>query len=386
MDGGKLYKLALSQAPKLYKLALSQSDRICAITIDLDRVTLLVIGVYLPTSDCTLDIYNDHLIEVEALINNHPDCCVIIGSDFNAHVAVASNLRGNSSQNSHGNLLSNMVCRNDMFSSSLSSNSSGPCYTYFSGDTRTTTDYFIVDACLAQFIQKSSVLDHHPLNFSDHLPLMMSLSICPSTNSRVSPTYRRLNWKRASTDGSVDKYTSTVNNLITPFVNKVYSSAYNLDTDVVSITHILQEAAVASIPLLMYKKKKKCFIHDRDLKAASNKAKEAWKSWCNAGRPSTGALFDVKKKWKKETQRIGNLCKARLDRQQWQRREDAFKQHNSNRFHFKLKKTSMGNKLSLPQIMIPFSSVGLIILRRSWSPKQGQTPTFRKLLMKWKIC
>ena len=91
-----------------------QSDRICAITINLDRVTLLVIGVYLPTSDCTLAVYNDHLSEVEALINNHPDCCVIIGGDFNAYVAVADNLRGSSSQNSHGNLLSNMVCRNDL--------------------------------------------------------------------------------------------------------------------------------------------------------------------------------------------------------------------------------------------------------------------------------
>ena len=96
-----------------------------------------------------------------------------------------------------------------------------------------------------------------------------------------------------------------------------------------SITHILQEAAVASIPLLRHKKKKKCcFIHDCDLKAVSNKAKEAWKSWRDAGRPSTGALFDENKKWKKETQRIANLCKARLDRQQWQRREEAFKQHN----------------------------------------------------------
>ena len=142
------------------------------------------------------------------------------------------------------------------------------------------------------------MLDRHPLNFSDHLPLMMSLSICPSTNPRVSRTYRRLNWKRASTDGSLDMYTSTVNNLITPFVNRVYSSADNLNTDVVSITHIIQEAAVASIPLLRHKKKKNCFIHDRDLKAASNKAKEAWKSWCNAGRPSAGALFDEKKKWK----------------------------------------------------------------------------------------
>ena len=198
----------------------------------------------------------DHLIEVESLINNHPDCCVIIEGDFNAHVAVAGNLRGNSSQNSHGNLLSHMVCRNDLFLSSLSNNTSGPCYTYFSGDTRTTTDYFIVDACLAQFIQKSAVLDHHPLNFSDHLPLMMSLSICPSTNPRVSPTYRRLNWKHASTDGSVDMYTSTFNNLITPFVNKVYSSTDNLDTDVVSITHILQEAAVATIPLLGIRKRK----------------------------------------------------------------------------------------------------------------------------------
>ena len=73
-------------------------------------------------------------------------------------------------------------------------------------------------------------------------------------------------------------YTSTVNNhLITPFVNEVYSSANNLDTDVVSITHILQEAAVASIPLLKHKKKKNCFIPDRDLKAASNKVKEVWK-------------------------------------------------------------------------------------------------------------
>ena len=62
-----------------------ENDRICAVTVEITNSPLLVICVYLPTSDCINEEYQAYLISLESIINSHPDHHVIIIGDFNAH-------------------------------------------------------------------------------------------------------------------------------------------------------------------------------------------------------------------------------------------------------------------------------------------------------------
>ena len=66
------------------------------------------------------------------------------------------------------------------------------------------------------------------------------------------------------------------------------------------------------------------------------------------------------------------------------------KQHNPNRFHFKPKKPSMGNKLLVDGVATTDHDTILQCwvdhFKKIMESKARSTPTFRKLLMKWKIC
>ena len=111
-----------------------------------------------------------------------------------------------------------LIQNNDLFITSLSDISSGSSYTYFRGDTHTTTDYIIMNASYAYLVMTCKIHDHHPLNFSDHLPLSVTLKTIPtkSATSRNAQSRPRLNWQAASVDGSLQVYATKVNEIIRP--------------------------------------------------------------------------------------------------------------------------------------------------------------------------
>lgn len=120
------------------------SDRICTLNIKSTTCSILIIGVYLPTTDVPIDDFHLCLHTLESLINNHSGPVVIAG-DFNCHVGEEGGPRATNNPNHQGDLLLEMVQNNHLFFTSLSNMTSGPLYTYFSGNTRTTTDYNIMN-------------------------------------------------------------------------------------------------------------------------------------------------------------------------------------------------------------------------------------------------
>lgn len=64
-------------------LYLQSNLLVCAVIVTDDPV--MTISVYLPTTDSSLDIYQEYLSDLENL-DNYPQGSVIIAGDFNAHI------------------------------------------------------------------------------------------------------------------------------------------------------------------------------------------------------------------------------------------------------------------------------------------------------------
>ena len=126
--------------------------------------------MYLPSTDYDIDEYKLYLNELESAISALQSVePVIITGDFNAHYqrwAVIQTLRG----------VYDLIDRNSLFAVSCSSITTGPNYTYISGQTATTVDYILVNTKLVPYMNSCEILTPDPLNLSDHLPI--SVSIC----------------------------------------------------------------------------------------------------------------------------------------------------------------------------------------------------------------
>ena len=70
------------------------SGRVCAIIVESSLAPMLIIEVYLPTTDCPTDDFCHCLHTIEDLVNKHNQGPVIIAGDFNAHVGPNRGPRG----------------------------------------------------------------------------------------------------------------------------------------------------------------------------------------------------------------------------------------------------------------------------------------------------
>ena len=145
---------------------------------------------------------------------------------------------------------------------------------------------------LASLITNSRVLKHDPLNRSDHLPLSTTFSLSyVSTNSNNSTSHPKVNWRRATKDGSLLTYQAKVRDMITPLLNKEYTCCADLDEEICFVSEKLSQIALSTLPSCQPKKRKKHFVNNKELQERSIYAKMAWKRWRNAGRPRSGPLF-----------------------------------------------------------------------------------------------
>ena len=317
------------------------SDRVCAIIVESSLAPMLIIGVYLPTTDCPSDDFCHCLHTIEDLVNKHNQGPVIIAGDFNAHVGPNREPRGLDSQNHHGKFLMDLVINNDLFFSSLSSLATGPAHTYSSGNTKTTTDYIIVDAPL---ISKCSTLDFHPLNSSDHLPLSITL-LLPTVPTVRAPPSTRLDWPTAVRIKSTDTYAAALGDFIRPLLGRTYNSTAEIDQEVHLVSEQILRVASLLIPTIKQKRLKKRFSNNSDLRSLSSRCKAAWSKWCLAGHPREGPEFDEKKKLKKLTKKCADKCRANLERHSLERREKLFKTKDPRRFRVPSHKASLGERL-----------------------------------------
>ena len=76
---------------------------------------------------------------------------------------------------------------------------------FFSRNYHTVVDYCLFDNSAAHLTQKCFTLDHHPLNFPDHLPLTSDLDSVIFYDTMSNKDFK-LNWKKAIAGGSTLNY------------------------------------------------------------------------------------------------------------------------------------------------------------------------------------
>ena len=139
----------------------TDSDRICGMQLELKECTLTVLCVYLPSSDHTFEEFTTYVNELDCTYQTQGP--VVIAGDINAHLPNIC-----STQNPQGNLIHDLIDRNHLYPV-LSSNTSRKLnYTYYiSGSCRS---HIFVDAAMVSNVISCEIMDHLPLNLSDHAP------------------------------------------------------------------------------------------------------------------------------------------------------------------------------------------------------------------------
>ena len=153
----------------------------------------LLFSVYLPCSGTRerLSLYTDILQEIQAVVNDHPGCEILIGDDFNSnlnHCDLFSDIINSF-------IFDNNLCRCDV----LFPVSNSVTYVNESLNASNTIDYIVTSS--HSLMIAFNVLDLD-INFSDHLPLLVILS-CDILNthnkvkSKKSTEINYLRWDHA---------------------------------------------------------------------------------------------------------------------------------------------------------------------------------------------
>ena len=77
------------------------------------------------------------------------------------------------------------------------------------------------------------VLDDHPLNTSDHLPIRSVMAVIPSQTQNDSPNNPGVNWGKAVRDqGCVKEYQRAVDGIIRPLIENTYDSVTQIEQEI----------------------------------------------------------------------------------------------------------------------------------------------------------
>ncbi len=321
------------------------SDRICGIRFSLDdgdNSVMSVIGVYLPCLDQGVDCYRDQLVELERVISDSQLLGpVVVLGDFNAHLGGAES---NGEQNLQGVLLQEVLQQCDLSAVSQGALASGPGYTFYSGDTRTTVDYILMDVDAASMMVSCCTHRMDDLNTSDHLPLSVSLSydVCQSTQGR-SPSRMKIDWVEARKSGALDVFTDEVQTRLRPLFTGVYDSAEMISSEIERVAGILTEAAEELLPSVQPRKKSR--FRDDTLSRLCAQSRAARAAWRAAGSPSEGPLSEEKNRLRRAVRKRVRWCAARSERVRSQRRDKLFAARDSQRFRTPHTRKSRCSKL-----------------------------------------
>ena len=131
--------------------------------------SITILCVYLPSSDHPFEEFEECVKELScatsALESGSP--LVLLG-DFNTHF---------STNHKRSEILTQVIKECNLYTVSTSCIAQGQGYTFFSGERRTMVDYIFLDASLGCAVVKCHIHNYHNLNFSDHLPLSISLQL-----------------------------------------------------------------------------------------------------------------------------------------------------------------------------------------------------------------
>ena len=191
---------------KSLKCSPISSDRICGIRLflpssDGTQRSVALLGVYMPSAEQPQECFSSHLESVEHIIsqlNSHGPMIVV--GDLNAHLG-SRDPDAQNACNSRGLQWNSVIHFHSLYNVSLGCLSSGPMYTFSSGENTSTVNYVLANQDASRGIRSCITFEDHPLNTSDHLPLIctLELSHLRSTTTPAFPS-QSLDCCQLSTD------------------------------------------------------------------------------------------------------------------------------------------------------------------------------------------
>ena len=247
---------------------------------------------------------------------------------------------------------------------------SGPVHTFFSRSTTTTVDYIIGNLATSTAIVSCIVEEEHPLNTSDHLPIISNLNLSLLTLAPCSSDQNdSLDWNSALRHGCIPQYASLTDEAVAPLLNKDYCSVEEIEADISHVSNVLIEASTSTIPHFRCSNSNSNRISDPHLSSLCWQSRVAYRQWKAAGCPRSGPLFEARRNCKKHVQQHLSKCRARVQCANIQKRDQSFHSKHPKRFQKKQQKkggTSLlvnGSLTSDPSVILPhwahhFSSLG----------------------------
>ena len=150
----------------------TQSKSICALKIHVGNISLLLVNIYMPSSDKreAIDEYSVILQEVSSICIKSTTQYIILGGDWNADM---------SKNNMRTNLFKDFISDENLINS-LELDIANVPYTYenmrVNPPTFSTLDHFLISPNLSNMVVSYETLFLHN-DFSDHFPLKLTLNI-----------------------------------------------------------------------------------------------------------------------------------------------------------------------------------------------------------------
>ena len=338
------------------------SDRICGIQLPIEGSKLLtIIGAYMPSSEYPQETYNNYITAVNQAISTVPPSSpLLLVGDLNCHIGKLGGPRSSCDPNHRGVQWMELIENHSLYIPSLSTLATGPVHTFHVNRTATTVDYVIGNLSLSTVLVSCRVEEDHPLNTSDHLPIVSKLNLNSVSSTTTSSDHApRLDWDSGRSQGCISHYASLAASAVIPLINKDYDFIKEIEADITRISCQLVDAAQSSIPPSRHPKAHPKKVYDSHLSTLCWRSRVAFRQWKAAGSPRSGPLYDERKKCKKNVRVYLSQCQAQLQRKVIQKRDQAFHSHHPKRFKTSSKKsggTSLlinGSPNSDPSCVLP---------------------------------
>ena len=178
------------------------------------------------------------------------------------------------------------------------------------------------------------------------------------TTVSTAPNHIALDWTSAIRDDCISQYASQTDQVVSPLLNKDYSSIEEIEADISHVSKQLIDSSLSTIPPLRRPNTNSTRVHDSHLSTLCWRSRHAYRQWKAAGRPKSGPLYEARKMSKKNVQHHLSKCRAQMEHKRIQKRDQSFRSNHPRRFQTKTQKKE-GASLLINSSLTPDPSVVL---------------------------
>ena len=274
------------------------NDRVCGLKVIVPGCKVLyIIGVYLPQQRCTISSFDEHLDNLQILIDaSQVDGEIIILGDTNCHLGAEVGPRGWGDTTQNAKKLVNMMKRSSLTPVDMLSACSGPNYTYYVEHIgRSYIDHIIISCTLHSAIKSCNVFPDCVKNSSDHLPVHVTLAYKKKECHKSAAKIARLQWDKITPEDIKSKYSDRVDEILVqrlPWVDEECSRVNTiLDMSKLGVDYLLDDlvrtmtsVSMSNIPQSKPRRNAKPYW-SKYLSHLSFEKREVNRAWHLAGRP-----------------------------------------------------------------------------------------------------